>query len=236
MDVSDVSLPSIETACETIANWSLARLSEGLRRLGERAGSQLDDEVVRLLHGLQQAAADTDRIISRQEARIRFLEGLSVTDELTNVLNRRGFENELARAKARAKRNGETGLLLLCDLNGFKAINDTYGHLVGDRVLVAVARVLETNTRSSDYVARIGGDEFAVLMTDTDRMLGEKLARKLESLVNGHVLVYRNREVPISASFGFEAYGMGSCFETVFGAADQALYRNKMPTLVAATA
>jgi len=233
--MSDTSLQSLDCLREPLASWSLAGLTDGLRRLRERAGTSHDDEVIRLLHGLQQAVADTDRVISRQEARIRFLESLSVTDELTSLLNRRGFENELARAKARAKRNHETGLLLLCDLDDFKTINDSYGHLVGDRVLCAVARVLQTNTRRSDYVARIGGDEFAVLMTDTDRSLGEELAHKLEDLVNGHTLVYRGREIRISASFGFEAYGIGSSFEAVFGSADRALYRNKLPTMVAAS-
>lgn len=179
------------------------------------------------LQNLREAMARTGRLIAAQKARIRYLEGLSITDELTGMLNRRGFYLELTRARARATRHGESGLLLLCDLNNFKAVNDNHGHLIGDRVLCAVARLLQSNTRRSDYAARLGGDEFAVLMTDTPRALGEELAGKLEAVVNQHVLIYRDHRVAISASFGYETYDDGGSLEAAFYSADKALYRSK---------
>src|SRR3546814_1418393 len=81
---------------------------------------------------------------------------------MTGLLNRRGFGLELSRALARARRQNESGLLVMCDLDNFKAINDTYGHPAGDAILRAVGKALKRNTRESDYVARVGGDEFAV--------------------------------------------------------------------------
>ena len=198
-----------------------ASLCEG--RLGKDADQALGP--------VRAAVEDAGRTIESLQARVRFLESLSITDELTGLLNRRGFQTELGRARARAMRNGEAGLLLLCDLDGFKDVNDRYGHLVGDRVLCAVARLLQTHTRRSDYVARIGGDEFSVLMTDTERQLGEELASKLETEINSHTLVYQNLEIPISASFGHEAYQGSSCFEATYSSADKALYRRKTPRL-----
>ncbi len=206
----------------------LAKSFERLAYACDRASSKEGDEALQTVH---QAVRDADRTIESLHARIRFLEGLSITDELTGLLNRRGFQVELGRAQARATRNGETGLLLLCDLDGFKEVNDRHGHLVGDRVLCAVGRLLQAHTRRSDYVARMGGDEFSILMTDTERRLGEELANKLEAVVNSHALIYRGHEVPISASFGHEVYQGGSCFETTYSSADQALYRSKAPRL-----
>jgi GGDEF domain-containing protein len=143
--------------------------SEAMRRKVAQIGLDLDEPGRRLIEDLLEAAANAEQRIAEQRARIRYLENLSITDELTGVLNRRGFKLELERALARAERRGETGVLLLGDLNRFKAINDSLGHLAGDSVLRAVAHELRRSTRRSDYVARIGGDEFAVLMTDAHR-------------------------------------------------------------------
>src|SRR3546814_4310772 len=82
--------------------------------------------------------------------RSRSLESLSVTDEMTGLLNRRGFGLELSRALARARRQNESGLLVMCDLDNFKAINDTYGHPAGDAILRAVGKALKRNTRESE--------------------------------------------------------------------------------------
>ena len=209
------------------------RLAKSFERLATLCSGPLCRDGNQALERVQKAVSEADRTIESLEARIRFLESLSITDELTGLLNRRGFYLELGRAQARALRNGETGLLLLCDLDGFKAVNDRHGHLVGDRVLCAVARLLQSHTRRSDYVGRLGGDEFAVLMTATERQLGEDLATKLGTVINSHVLVYRDLEVPISASFGHEVYHGSRCFEATYCSADRALYRSKTPRLTA---
>ncbi|NIA70266.1 GGDEF domain-containing protein [Pelagibius litoralis] len=169
-----------------------------------------------------------------QRARIRYLESLSVTDELTNLLNRRGFETELSRALARARRMGETGLLLLCDLNHFKAVNDSHGHQAGDAMLRVVAQALKSSTRESDYVARVGGDEFAVIMTHTSPEESAFLAQKLSSRVNKLHSPWRDGHLPVSASFGTAIYDRSSQPDTLVFLADQDLYRSKKPRLLPA--
>jgi len=165
--------------------WSAA---ERLHHLAKSEGWKLGDASLEVMQDLLNAAAAAEQQIAEQQARIRHLENLSFTDELTGLLNRRGFKLELERALARARRRNETGLLVLGDLDHFKAINDSYGHPAGDAVLIAVSHLLHSGTRRSDYVARIGGDEFAILMTGTCRAKGETMAAKLAHLVNGLAL------------------------------------------------
>ncbi|MEE8535287.1 MAG: GGDEF domain-containing protein, partial [Kiloniellales bacterium] len=148
------------------------------------------------------------------------------------LLNRRGFHLELKRALARARRARETGLLVLCDLDRFKGINDAYGHPTGDAVLCAVAELLRAKTRVSDYVARLGGDEFAVLMTHCPRTQAERRAGRLAQLVNRLVVARSGAELPVSASFGFAGYDQASQPEALLFLADRALYRHKGPRLV----
>jgi len=128
----------------------------------------------------------------------------------------------------------ETGLLMLCDLDHFKAINDEYGHLAGDAVLCAVAALLQTKTRRIDYVARLGGDEFAVLLTHSPRAQAERRAKSLAAMVNSLVIDWDGHEIPISASFGFEGYHQGSQQDALLFLADRSLYRHKGPRLVSA--
>ena len=210
----------------------LCATADRLRRLAEKAPQSLGASGMQLLDDLLTAAAETEQSMALQRARIRYLESLSVTDELTGLLNRRGFETELSRALSRARRTDETGLLLMCDLNHFKAINDTYGHPAGDAILRAVGQVLKRNTRESDYVARVGGDEFAVIMTLAPLIQGEQSAQKLSSLVNDLTVPWQGKTLPVSAGFGMTAYNRSSQPDTLIFLADQNLYKNKAPRLL----
>ncbi len=210
----------------------LCSAADRLRRLAQMTPDSLGATGLKLLDELLAAAAEADQSMALQRARIRYLESLSVTDELTGLLNRRGFETELSRALARARRLNETGLLLMCDLNSFKAINDTYGHPAGDAILRATGQTLKRNTRESDYVARVGGDEFAVIMTHTSQAQCEQLARKLSSLVNELTVTVQGKRIPVSASFGMTPYDANSQPDTLLFFADQNLYKNKGPRLL----
>ncbi|GAB4356944.1 MAG: hypothetical protein Kow00114_08180 [Kiloniellaceae bacterium] len=211
----------------------LCSAADRLRRTARDAPQGLDAASLQLLDDLLTAAAEAEQTLALQRARIRYLESLSVTDELTGLLNRRGFETELSRALARARRLNETGLLLMCDLNHFKAINDTYGHPAGDAILRAVGKLLKRNTRESDYVARVGGDEFAVIMTHTALAQSEQLAEKLSTMINSLTVPWQNSVLPVSAGFGMATYNRHSQADTLLFLVDQNLYRNKTPRLVA---
>src|SRR3546814_6669143 len=122
------------------------------------------------------------------------------------------------------------------DLDSFKAINDTYGHPAGDAILRAVGQVLKRNTRESDYVARVGGDEFAVIMTHAPLPQSERLAEKLAGLVNGMTVPWKGVNLTVSASFGAATYNRLSQADTLFFLVDQDLYRPKAPRVVSAFA
>ena len=214
----------------------LCAATDRLRRLTDDGDSASPLAHKELIDQVLAAAVMAEQSLAIQRARIRYLEGLSITDELTSLLNRRGFQIELSRALARAQRTQETGLLLLCDLDHFKAINDTYGHMAGDAVLCAVASLLQTKTRRTDYVARLGGDEFAVLMTHSARAQAEVRVETLAELINNLVIEWDGHEIPVSASFGTEGYHHGSQPDSLLFLADRALYRRKGPRLVHAAA
>jgi diguanylate cyclase (GGDEF)-like protein len=200
-----------------------------LRRLVERLAGQADPSARGVTEELLAAAEEAERALIERSRRIRQLENLSITDELTGLLNRRGFQEMLRRALADAERHGETGLLLLCDLDHFKATNDSYGHLAGDSVLSAVAETLRRSTRRNDAVARLGGDEFAVLMPRTPVERAERLAAKLSEAVNRLLVPWGRKQIPVAASFGWESYGPNSRPDRLFFLADRKLYRCKRP-------
>jgi diguanylate cyclase (GGDEF)-like protein len=112
------------------------------------------------------------------------LEARADIDPLTDILNRRGFDRELARALSYVKRYGGRAALVLIDLDGFKAINDSHGHAAGDALLKAVAARLVASVRASDIVARLGGDEFAALLWNLDEAQAAAKTGDLEAAIS----------------------------------------------------
>lgn len=216
---------ALQPATPGVSDLSVA--AHRLHRLVELAGSALGADGQALIAQLLDAAAEAEQTLAEQAQRIRQLENLSITDELTGLFNRRGFTEALDRVLAACKRHGEPGLLILVDLDRFKAINDTYGHLAGDAVLKGTADLLRSTVRKSDIVARLGGDEFAVLLPRTKTAPAHKLATKIDGSVNALRVPYGRIEIPVSASIGWHDYGRQSHPEGVVFAADRALYRAK---------
>lgn len=123
------------------------------------------------------------RTFKEKQRHLQDVEQLSLTDQLTGLLNRRGFFTLAGQHRALAERQSEPFALLYLDLDRFKSINDTYGHHEGDQALVAMAETLRSCFRKADLVARFGGDEFVVLLTDSDLEDGTAARRNLESLL-----------------------------------------------------
>ncbi len=180
-----------------------------------------------MLRRLKQATAQARRHIVEQGERIAALEEMTRTDPMTGLLNRRGFEEELARALASARRYGDTGVLAYIDLNDFKQINDTYGHEAGDKVLIQVGEILAASIRETDFAARLGGDEFALLLTKTGWRDGRARARRLARELNDSFVALGDQPIKLSASAGIEAYGSGDDERTLLNRADGAMYRAK---------
>jgi diguanylate cyclase (GGDEF)-like protein len=151
----------------------------------------------------------------------------AVTDELTDLANRRRFMETLDTELRRAERFGEPLALVFADLDDFKRVNDRHGHQVGDDVLRAFADVLRKRVRAIDVAARLGGEEFAVLLVGTDLQGARALAESLREAVAGLEVPSRRGSVRITASFGVTAHSRAETAEELLAAADLALYRAK---------
>ena len=173
------------------------------------------------------AACAAERRLGEFARRTEQLESLAVTDPLTGLLNRRGFDREMERALATARRYRDIGVLIYVDLDGFKPINDTLGHAAGDEVLKRVAQILVENVRDSDRVARVGGDEFVALLTRTEREGGLARAEALDALINSALVSWQGRMIPVRASFGFQLYGADDASDALLTRADEAMYAVK---------
>lgn len=169
------------------------------------------------------------RFASERRALIARLEKSSKTDPLTGLLNRATLEAEIAVELARARRHARPGALLYADLDGFKTVNDTFGHRAGDEVLMCVAQVFQRHTRAIDKIGRIGGDEFVFLLPDATCADAEAMAAKLREGVAAGVSEAVGRPITVGVSVGcvdFDGRTAESAV-TLLQAADEAMYRNK---------
>jgi diguanylate cyclase (GGDEF)-like protein len=167
------------------------------------------------------------RELAVARARIGELEARADIDPLLDIFNRRGFERELKRALSHVKRYGTQAALLFIDLDGFKGINDRYGHAVGDALLKAVARELIGHVRASDVVGRIGGDEFGVLIWRVEERQAIAKARQLEAMIAGVRVTHGRAQVEVAASIGVAPLMEDSSPADVIAAADQSMYARK---------
>jgi diguanylate cyclase (GGDEF)-like protein len=169
-------------------------------------------------------------ITALQEARhraVRALADQALHDPLTGLPNRRLFADRLQRLLSSSRRTSRPFALVLLDLDGFKEVNDTFGHLQGDRVLREVAHRLHAHARSSDTIARVGGDEFALLFPEMDEESARTMLGKLTRLFVQPVLL-DGREFRVGASMGLAVYPAdGTSAERLVERADAAMYRTK---------
>lgn len=161
-------------------------------------------------------------------SRARLME-LATTDPLTQLKNRRSFFEQGAQLLTQARRyNTDLGVIVL-DIDYFKTINDTYGHQGGDDVLVAMARLLVEKVRSVDIVARMGGEEFALLLPGTKRLGAAVMAERVRAAVEQHPFTTQGRDVRVTVSLGMACYGVETAesIENLLAIADRRLYLAK---------
>ncbi|HCS45807.1 MAG TPA: GGDEF domain-containing protein [Pseudomonas sp.] len=165
-----------------------------------------------------------NRVIKRYQRKIQ---AQATLDSLTELPNRRGFDLLAAQAMHEALREPRPLTALLLDLDHFKALNDTYGHLAGDQVLIGFARDLESCLRHSDIVCRWGGEEFIVLLKDTDGKTGQMIAEKIRRHVEQQRYAYSDKELQLTVSIGLTTLQADDTLHTLLSRADQAMYRAK---------
>jgi diguanylate cyclase (GGDEF)-like protein len=165
--------------------------------------------------------------VARLKARLTEAEDLADRDGLTPLLNRRAFVRELHRVRTFAQRYGSPASLVYFDLDGFKAVNDRFGHAAGDAALRAVAERLTANVRESDVVGRMGGDEFAIVLVQTDQKTAEAKARALADAIEREPLKFGDWTAPIHLSYGVREITPDADPETLIAQADTAMFAAK---------
>jgi diguanylate cyclase (GGDEF)-like protein len=177
---------------------------------------------VRLLLEPASVALDSALLLKRAEA-------LSVTDDLTHLYNSRYLNQVLRRETKRASRSGRPLSLLFIDLDGFKGVNDTHGHLFGSRALVEAAAVIRSSARETDVVARFGGDEFALVLPDTGGEGAYAVGERIRDRIAAHkFLADDGLDIHLTASVGVATLpDVAASAEELVQAADKAMYQVK---------
>ena len=169
--------------------------------------------------------------LSERKLHEQELERLANRDSLTDLFNRRRFEDELVRELGMSRRYGRNGAVLLMDVDHFKDVNDSLGHAAGDHLLARVGQILGSRLRHTDVKARIGGDEFAVILPETSRRQAEEAAASILAAVREGAMIQGPRGARrAAATIGIACYDLGSGDEspdTLMAKADSALYAAK---------
>lgn len=182
------------------------------------------DAIMRLMGEVDQLRGE----LNRTRSRLADLERLADRDTLTPLYNRRAFVRELSRAMAHVERYGRPSCLIYFDLNGLKDINDKHGHAAGDAALIQVGQVLLDNTREFDVIARLGGDEYGVILSETDAQQGREKAEQLAEAIRRRPLHWEGKSLPLDAAYGVYPLKPGEDPGAALAAADQMMYSHKL--------
>jgi len=169
---------------------------------------------------------DNNALISSQNVRMQFEHQASV-DALTGIHNRHWMDEAFPRALSRCRRNKQAVSIMIADIDFFKRVNDTRGHLVGDTALRTVAECMAKNLRPFDLLVRYGGEEFALLLPDTGRAQAEILAERLRTMIAGCNIQGDDDQFQVTVSIGVALADGEETLDVLLGEADHALYRAK---------
>ncbi len=194
------------------------------RRLGQLIQLMPPSKQPAVMDWARVVATAADRRVAQLEARLAYLESQIGIDELTSLLNRRGFMNAFVRANDAAKRGGPGGVVIVCDLDGFKNVNDLLGHAQGDEVLRQLGTLIRRKTRKMDAAARLGGDEFALLLVGASVATAKRKCQYLNRMIG---------TIGLGASFGIAAFDGSEDEDRVLHQADMAMYEEKRASTAA---
>jgi diguanylate cyclase (GGDEF)-like protein len=206
----------VEDLGSTNGTWVGDRRVQGVQSVGSGERFQVGAVHFKLLHERDVEAAYHAAMYE-----------LGMRDGLTQACNKRKFDEEARREWARARRHRRPLSLILFDLDHFKDVNDTRGHLAGDMVLEKTAALVSALLRIEEVFARVGGEEFAILCPETPMEGAATLAERLRQSVGAHVHDYGGARFEVTCSVGVAELAPGDTFEDLYAAADRALYAAK---------
>ena len=183
-----------------------------------------NDEISTLGRSFELARVSILNLINKLKEKNDELEVLYITDRLTGLFNRHKLDSVVSDELNRAKRYNHTFGIILIDIDYFKSVNDTFGHQVGDTVLVEIANILKANTRNTDTVGRWGGEEFLIVVPQTDELKIKKIAEALRRAIESHTFTTVGKK---TASFGVTVFQKNDTIELMLNRADEALYKVK---------
>ena len=183
-------------------------------------------QLLQAMDDMQTSIAITEQSLEKKRCE---LEHLLQTDALTGVSNRRYLMDKLDEEVHRSQRYGRPLSVLMLDLDHFKKINDTFGHIAGDEVLKIIGKMLKENVRKTDHVSRYGGEEFNIMLTETSLDQAHIMAERLRHVIDeAHIFIQNNQRVDFTCSIGLAEYNINMRNpETLIALADEALYRAK---------
>jgi diguanylate cyclase (GGDEF)-like protein len=167
-----------------------------------------------------------NQVITKLTSKIKHLEKNSNIDSLTNVYNRRSLSSYLNNICSKKDIPYELHLLIL-DIDDFKKINDTFGHIAGDKILIFIANILKKTLRDGDKIFRYGGEEFVIVLNRIDTQSCMKISKRLLKLVSSNHLIYKGESINVTISIGATKYHPHDTPDTLIARADKALYKSK---------
>ncbi|WP_455755833.1 GGDEF domain-containing protein [Sulfurimonas sp.] len=247
--ISDDKIDSIEhaklafnNAYKEIANKSISSYEhtnerfEKLTQMQEETLNSYSDSMIDLpsltdkFNDIQTHMMDevkkANTIITHLSTQVENLEKDSNLDSLTKVFNRRALSNHLANICSNNDIKYELHLLIL-DIDDFKKINDNYGHIAGDKILIFIANILKKTLRDGDKIFRYGGEEFVIILNRIDKEHCKKITDRLLTLVSKNQLIYKGEKLQVTISIGATIYTNSDTPDTLISRADKALYKAK---------
>ncbi|WP_417514133.1 GGDEF domain-containing protein [Minwuia sp.] len=179
---------------------------------------------------LEQDLKQSANEISNLQEKLEESRREALTDDLTGITNRAGFDRTLQRRADKAAASGEPLTLVMCDIDHFKRFNDAYGHQLGDQVLKLVGAVMRDGLKGRDTPCRYGGEEFALILPETDMVGGSKVAENMRQAISSKRIIRKStgEEIArVTMSFGVAEYRNGESPAALVGRADAALYQAK---------
>jgi diguanylate cyclase (GGDEF)-like protein len=224
--MSDVKSGVVESLPEADTVSKKNRVSERLMMLGIPE-AEMTPAVGLAVSALLEKLDDVNRELSRTKDSLSEIERLVDVDCLAPIPNRRAFMRRLSWTITMHERYGHPSAILYFDINDFKQINDKYGHAAGDLAIRHVAQLLSNTMRESDFLARIGGDEFAVIMYYANEDAAKKRGAKIVEKLQKTPFNFNGKHLHVSSAFGYYAIRSGDDSESALSAADMSMYVDK---------